>query len=156
MAFVSPNAQEAPAHWTAGEQVGSFDETEPRFGARAPEEQRRDGQEELVDEPRLDQRAEDARPALRQDRAVASGTEHVDRSADVEIVGRAERDDGCLRRELRAQPFGRGVGRQDEGAGREAGWAGSTVPVAVRTASSSSAGRPSRRRSSAYAAPAAG
>jgi cell division protein FtsN len=90
MACIAANPEESPAERAVREQVGAFDEPEALFDPGPPEEERRDRQEQLVDETRLKERTEDARTTFRQDPPVAASLERIDRRGGVELAGCAE------------------------------------------------------------------
>ena len=62
--------------WSShAEEVGSLDETGPALCPGSAEEDRRDRQEEVVDEASLQQLSDDGRPALTENALVAAGAQ---------------------------------------------------------------------------------
>src|SRR5262249_10779369 len=99
------------------QQVGALDEREPLVELASPDEQRRDREEELVDEPCGEEPAGRARSALGEDQPGAAGTEQLERRASVELGAGPERHGVDVGAELR----GARVGSEHERVRRE-GW----------------------------------
>src|SRR5689334_15482927 len=69
---VAPNADQTRAGRPGGKQVGSLDERVARVRLDPAGEERRDGEEELVDQAGREERPDRVRPALAEDQLVAA------------------------------------------------------------------------------------
>ena len=117
-----------------------------------PREQRRNGEEQLVDEVCRDERAEDVRAGLAQDAAVAA----LARGARRPTGRRPRRRRAAARPRRRREALPRGVPAPASvvstiGASSSTARSGGIDPDAVRIATRGAASRPSSRRSAAYA-----
>ena len=90
-----------------GQQRDALDDREPVLGGRAAGEQRRDGQEQLVDEALADERAEQPRSGLAEDPPVAALAQEAHGRRDV---------DGGIAGDDRELGFGRQPALEDAGA----------------------------------------
>jgi hypothetical protein len=66
------SGEELPAEPARGKEARALDQPEAGLECRAPREERRDRQEEIVHEIGLDEGAEDVRTGLAEDAAVAA------------------------------------------------------------------------------------
>src|SRR5919106_6770550 len=72
VAAVQASGEELPAESARGKEARALDQPEVGLECRAAGEERRDGQKELVDEPRRGERPEEGRPRFAQDPLVSA------------------------------------------------------------------------------------
>ena len=153
MVTVPPDAEELGGERLAVfEEIDVLDEREAGVAVDPACQQRRDGEEELVDQALGEQRAPGGRAALGEDQGMPAGADGGEDCASVKRV--AGRDD-LLRQGGRAARRRLVVVRTIAPAAN-AGWAASTRPLRVSTTTSGSPERPMRARSSAKASAASG
>ena len=116
---------------------------------RPARDERRDGQEELVDQTRRRECAERVRPGFEQDQAMAALPKRVERSPRIDVCLGRQRGQLCGLRDARAQPRLPVVEVRITTRRASAGCRTSIAPLPVRIASSGRSGCPRRRRSSA-------
>ena len=85
MVGVAPDADQPRANRPCREEIGALDQPQPRIEPVPADEQRRDRQEHLVDEPVGKQGADHGRAALREDQPVPELVEARDRGRQVEL-----------------------------------------------------------------------
>src|SRR5687767_10526141 len=86
VAAVQASGEKLPAESASGKEARALDQPEVGLECRAAGEERRDGQKELVDEPRRGERPEEGRPRLAQDALVSARAQEVDDCASVDPV----------------------------------------------------------------------
>ena len=74
----------------AGKQVGALDQCETRVEHRPSRQERRDGEEELVDDAGLEERADYVRAAFVQEQPVAARAQRADGRRRIDGRARAE------------------------------------------------------------------
>ncbi len=75
MIRIPAHAEQTRAH--AGKQLGTLDQREPRLEQRPPGQERRDGEEELVDDAGLEERADYVRAAFVKEQPVAARAQRI-------------------------------------------------------------------------------
>src|ERR671918_2146408 len=86
VAAVQASGEELPAESARGKEARALDQPEVGLECRAAGEERRDGEKELVDEPRRGERPEEGRPRLAQYALVPARAQEVDDCASVDPV----------------------------------------------------------------------
>src|SRR5207244_7895566 len=119
---------------------GVLDQGWSRVLTRAAGQERRDCQEELVDETVRHKRAEHGRSALAKDQPVTTASQHLDSGERFERAGTADWDDRGRAGQAAAEPRCALLARQDERALAQSGM----VRVDSAAAAEDGEGRPGR------------
>src|SRR5262249_26342168 len=111
---VQPGGAEGAAAFLLGQQRHALDDPEPLVSRRPAGEERREGEEELVDELCRDERAEEPRAGLAEDAPVAALPQEGHRGGDIDgVLTRYDRDLRLVRQEA-GETVGRELGREHE------------------------------------------